>query len=129
MTHDPYGQAPGDDQGPGEPQQSGWNPPPYGRQPGYGQQYPYPQPKQDDKALAALIVSIAGWFLCPFVLHVVGLVLANQSLKAIRESGGWLTGEGMANAARIISIISIAVGAIGIALLLLFFLFASVSVA
>jgi hypothetical protein len=124
MTHDPYGQNPGDDQERERPhEQPDEQPPPYEQQPpppGYGQPYPYPHPKQDDKALAALIVAIAGWFVCPFVLHIVGLVLANQSLQAIRESNGWLTGEGMANAARIISIVGIVLGAFFIALLVLF---------
>ena len=129
MTHDPYGHDPGNDQEREHPNQQprGQTPSygqptgqPPGQPPGYGQPYPYPQPKQDDKALAALIVAIAGWFVCPFVLHIVGLVLANQSLQAIRESNGWLTGEGMANAARIISIIGIVVGAVAIVLLLIF---------
>jgi hypothetical protein len=135
MTHDPYGQNPGDDQERESPDQQSWGRPPPpssqpptpagydqppGPPPGYGQPYPYPHPKQDDKALAALIVAIAGWFVCPFVLHIVGLVLANQSLQAIRESNGWLTGEGMANAARIISIVGIVLGAVFIALLVLF---------
>jgi hypothetical protein len=141
MTHDPYGQNPGDDQERERPDEQPWGqpppyeqpPPPYSQPPtppgydppqttppGYGQPYPYPHPKQDDKALAALIVAIAGWFVCPFVLHIVGLVLANQSLQAIRESNGWLTGEGMANAARIISIVGIVLGAFFIALLVLF---------
>lgn len=131
MTRDPYGQNPGDDQERERSDQQSWGQPPsYGQPPpsgqppttppGYGQPYPYPHPKQDDKALAALIVAIAGWFVCPFVLHIVGLVLANQSLQAIRESNGWLTGEGMANAARIISIVGIALGAVFIALLMLF---------
>jgi hypothetical protein len=129
MTHDPYGQNPGDDQERERPNQQPWDqPPPYDQPAGagqppepppeYGQPYPYPQ--QDDKALAALILSIAAWMVCPFVLHIVSLVLANQSLQAIRESNGWLTGEGMANAARIISIVGVALGAASIALLVLF---------
>ena len=147
MTHDPHSPDPGDDQEPERPNERSWgeppdygqpaepppgygqppdhgHPPDYGQPaeppPGYGQPYPYPHPKQDDKALAALIVAIAGWFVCPFVLHIVGLVLANQSLQAIRESNGWLTGEGMANAARIISIVGVVLGAVFIALLVLF---------
>lgn len=139
MTHDPYGQNPGDDQErerpneqPGGQPPTHEQPPPYSQPPtppaydqlltpppGYGQPYPYPQPKQDDKALAALILSIAAWAVCPFVLHIVALVLANQSLAAIRESNGWLTGEGMANAAKIISIIGIWFGVIVIMLLVL----------
>jgi hypothetical protein len=117
MTHDPYGQNPGDDQERERPNEQPRGQPPTYEQPpqysqpptpdydqsltpppGYGQPYPYPQPKQDDKALAALILSVAAWAVCPFVLHIVALVLANQSLEAIRESNGWLTGAGAVSA-------------------------------
>lgn len=132
MTQDPYGRPPdeGDDsrrppepppaESPGPDQQAGWGqipgygPPPAGYPPGYGA--PYPQPKQDDRALWALILALLGWIMCPVVAHIVALVLANQSLRAIRESNGWLTGEGMANAARIISIVALAFFAFGIVL-------------
>jgi hypothetical protein len=132
MTQDPYGRPPdgGDDSrrppepppapSPGPDQQAGWgqipgySPPPAGYPPGYGA--PYPQPKQDDRALWALILALLGWIMCPVVAHIVALVLANQSLRAIRESNGWLTGEGMANAARIISIVALAFFAFGIVL-------------
>ncbi len=114
MTHDPYAQQPGDD----EPRDYS-NQPDWGQQPSpHGQQYPYPQPQQDGKALTALILAIVGLFVCPIVLNVIALVLANQSLRAIRASNGWLTGEGMANAARIISIIALALVAIGILILI-----------
>lgn len=116
MTQDPYGQPPGrDDEPRGWPdqprEQPGYgHPPGYGQPPaGYPQAYgpPYPQPKQDDRALWALILALLGWIMCPVVAHIVALVLANQSLQAIRESNGWLTGEGMANAARIIAIVGL----------------------
>lgn len=123
MTQDPYGQRPRDGDEPGRwPEQpreqsdeqpvegrpeAAWpgQPPPAGQPPAYGP--PYPQPKQDDRALWALILALLGWIMCPVVAHIVALVLANQSLRAIRESNGWLTGEGMANAARIVAIVGL----------------------
>ncbi len=85
--------------------------------------YAYPPPGQapqtDSKAVWALVCAIGGFFLCPVVLHVAGWVLANQSLEAIAASNGWLTGDGMAKAAKILSIIGLVLSALG----LLFFLF------
>jgi hypothetical protein len=96
----------------------------------YAQQQPYPPypygtaapvaPPTDDKAVWALVSAIAGFFLCPIVLHIVGWVLASSSLAAIRASGGTLGGDGMAKAARIISIIGLVLYG-GLILLVVFF--------
>lgn len=74
---------------------------------GPAEDYPYRAPKLDDRALWALLLATLGWIICPVVAHILALVLANQSLAAIRTSGGWLTGEGMATAARVIAIIGL----------------------
>lgn len=86
-------------------------------------EHPYPAPKQDDRALWALLLSIFGWIICPVLAHILALVLANQSLTAIRRSGGWLTGEGMANAARIIAIIGLALSVVALLLVVLGLIF------
>jgi len=75
--------------------------------------YP-PAPETDQKAIWALVSAIAGFFLCPVVLHIVGWVLANQSLEAIRASQGQLTGDGLAKAARILSIIGLVLSVLGV---------------
>jgi hypothetical protein len=80
--------------------------PPTGYQ-AYAYGYPVQPTRTDDKAVWALVSSIAGFFLCPIVLHVVGWVLANQSLRSIRESRGTLTGDGLAKLARILGIIGV----------------------
>lgn len=77
--------------------------------------YPYPAPKQDSRALTALLLAVFGWIICPVLAHILALVLANQSLAAIRTSGGWLTGEGMASAARIIAIIGLSLTLLALA--------------
>lgn len=69
--------------------------------------HPYRAPKQNSKALVALLLAVFGWIICPVLAHILALVLANQALDEIRRSDGWLTGEGMANAARIIAIIGL----------------------
>lgn len=75
---------------------------------------PAPAPETDQKAIWALVSSIAGFFICPIVLHIVGWVLANQSLETIRASQGRLTGDGLAKAARILAIVGLVLSAIGV---------------
>lgn len=78
--------------------------------------YPYPPnpaPKTDDKAIWALVSAIFGFILCPVVLHILGWVLANQSLANIAASQGQLTGDGIAKAAKIVSIIGLVLSALG----------------
>lgn len=86
---------------------------------GYG--YPPVQQRTDDKAIWALVSSIAGFVLCPFVLHIVGWVLANQSLRSIRESQGALRGEGVAKTARVLGIVGVVLSALGLIAAVLFF--------
>jgi len=88
-------------------------------QQGYG--YPPAAPPTDDKATWALISSIAGFILCPIVLHIVGWVLANQSLQRIRSSRGALGGEGIAKVARVLGIIGVVLYGVGILLAILAF--------
>jgi uncharacterized membrane protein YphA (DoxX/SURF4 family) len=104
---------------------SGYPPSPYPAAaapypPSYG---PTP-PRTDDKAVWSLVSAIAGFVLCPLVLHVVGLVLANQSLRDIRSSGGRLGGEGLASTARILSIVGLVLYGAALVLGLLFLLIA-----
>ena len=77
----------------------------------YGYQ---PVPETDTKAIWALVASIAGFVVCPVVLHIVGWVLANQSLETIRASQGRLTGDGLAKAAKILAIVGLVLSALGI---------------
>lgn len=104
---------------------------PYGTVGGYAAPYPYAgaptaAAPTEDKAVWALVSAIAGWFVCPILL-VVGWVLANQSLDTIRSSGGAYGGEGMAKAARIVSIIGVALWAAAIVFGLFFLLVATLS--
>ena len=82
-----------------------------------------PPPETDSKAIWALVSAIAGFVLCPVILHVVGWVLANQSLESIRASQGRLTGDGLAKAARILSIVGLVLSVIGLAFFLVLVVF------
>ncbi len=66
------------------------------------------------------MLGIAGFVLCPILPHIAGWILANQSLAAIEASGGWLTGEGMAKAGKVLSIVGLALYGIGIIVGLVF---------
>lgn len=93
-------------------------PGPYGVQPPVGSVYPAPYgqagypaqsaPTQSNDAVVALVLSIASWVICPVVLAVIALVFAGKAKRAIEASGGWITGEGMVTAAKVISWINIA---------------------
>ena len=108
-----YGQPGGPQQPPGygpgaqEPQ-------PYAQQYGYGQPgYGYPPgPQTEGMATAALVIAIAGFFICPPVGAIVALVLANNAKQRIEASGGRLSGLEQARAARIIAIIELVLTAI-----------------
>ena len=106
------GQPGGDEQPPGSgpppqpqpaAQQSGWGPPGYGVPPG---------PPTEGMAVAALVVAIVGFFVCPPVGAIVALVLANNAKQRIEASGGRLSGLEQARAARIIAIIELVLTAI-----------------
>ena len=54
-----------------------------------------------------LVLAIVSWVAFPVIPAIVALVLASKATKEIRASNGWLTGEGMALAAKIMSWINI----------------------
>jgi hypothetical protein len=98
---------------PQPPQQ--WGPPP---QPGVSG---YAPPRTDGTAIAALILAIVSWIVCPIIAAVVALVLAHVAGNKIDASGGRLTGTGVVRAAQIIAWIHIALATavmVGIAIAL-----------
>ena len=65
-------------------------PPPYG----YGQ-VPAVQ-RTSGKAVASLVLGIAGWLVAPFVLSVLGIIFGAMARKEIANDPG-VGGRGMAN--------------------------------
>jgi uncharacterized protein DUF4190 len=76
------------------------------------QQVRYGAAPTDGNATGALVCSILSFVVCPVVLAIVGLVLASSAKKKIAASGGAIGGEGLANAATVISIINLALSAL-----------------
>jgi hypothetical protein len=88
---------------------------PAAQQYGYGQPAwptPAPGPPTEGMAVAALVIAIVGFFVCPPVGAIVALVLANSARQRIEASGGRLSGLEQARAARIIAIIELVLTAI-----------------
>jgi len=110
----------------------GYRPPPlYGPPPGGfgnpppGSYLPYPPPqyggyprqaRTDGTAIAALILSIASFVVCPIISAVIALVLIPGSRANIRRSGGTLEGESLLTAAKVISLIHLGLVAVAIAI-------------
>jgi hypothetical protein len=88
---------------------------PAAQQYGYGQPaWPTPAagPPTEGMAVAALVIAIVGFFVCPPAGAIVALVLANSAKQRIEASGGRLSGLEQARAARIIAIIELVLTAI-----------------
>lgn len=58
-------------------------------------------------AIAALVLAIASWVVCPIVFAIVALVFASLGQKEIAASGGTRHGSELVTAARIVAWINI----------------------
>jgi hypothetical protein len=85
-----------------------WGPPPG---PSGYQQYGYPgyagPRKTEGNAIAALVLAICAFIVCPLIPAVVALFLASSAKRNIDASNGALDGESLVTAARIIAWINI----------------------
>ena len=86
-------------------------------------QWGAPPQQQSGAAIAALILGICGFVVCPFVCSVAAVVLAQRAYDEIDHSGGRLTGRGLAQAGQILGYIGLALCLVGLLLFgaLLFF--------
>lgn len=82
---------------------------------GHGQQYqqhPPPMPRDSGKATASLVLGVCGLAgllaCCPLIMPILAVVLGGQAQREIRESNGWVRGEGQAKAGVILGWIGIA---------------------
>ncbi|MCU0936918.1 MAG: hypothetical protein MUF66_12870 [Gammaproteobacteria bacterium] len=89
--------------------------PPTGYPPQGYQAVGYPAaPQSDSKAVIGLVLAIASWLVCPFILAIIALVLAGQSNRAIAASGGRLEGTSMNTATKVIAWINIVLSILGL---------------
>jgi hypothetical protein len=74
-------------------------------------------PATEGTAVAALVLSIASFVICPVIPAVVALVLASQAKGKINRSGGRVGGQGLVTAATIIAWINIGLAVAVVALI------------
>ncbi len=63
--------------------------------------------RTEGNAIAALVLSIVSFVVCPLIPAIVALFLASTAKRNIDASGGMLDGASMVTAARVISWINI----------------------
>lgn len=80
--------------------------------PGYGRQ-------SSSLAVISLIAGIASYFIVPVLGALVAVITGGMAKKEILQSGGRISGFGMANWGIILGWINIAIGLIGICVFLL----------
>ena len=119
-TGPPTGESPGWPPPPPPPPQQPtqqWGPPPG---PSAYQQYGYPgyagPRKTEGNAIAAFVLSICAFIVCPLIPAIVALFLASSAKRNIDASNGALDGAGLVSAARIIAWINIGFVVLGIVL-------------
>jgi hypothetical protein len=64
--------------------------------------------------VVSLVLAIGSFVLCPVILAIAALVVASSADREIKASNGWITGDGIVKAAKIIAWINIAITIVGI---------------
>lgn len=100
-------------------------PPPPGP-PNYGYP-PQPVPQTSSDAVIAFVLSLLSWATCPVVLAIISLVFASKARNAIDASGGWVTGDGLVTASKVISWVNIIVFGLGGLLFAIFIVVAAMT--
>lgn len=67
-------------------------------------------------AIVSLVTGILGWTILPFIASIVAVVTGHLAKKEIRESGGQISGDGMALAGLILGYTMIGLAILGIIL-------------
>ena len=71
------------------------------------------------KAVAALVLGVAGFFVFPIVCSILAIVFGRQAREEIRRDPR-LSGDGLAQAGEILGWVGIALGVVALALFVLF---------
>jgi hypothetical protein len=92
-------------------------------------QQPYwggPPPTQTSGVgVAALVLGICGFVVCPFICSIVAIICGNLSLNEIDRSGGRIVGRDMAKAGLILGWVGVALCVIGALILAAFIIWAA----
>ncbi len=80
-----------------------------------------PAVKTSGLAIASLVCSIAGLFMCLFIGQILGIVLGYKARREIKEAAGALEGDGLASAGIIIGWVGIAIDIVIVLMIALVF--------
>jgi len=72
------------------------------------------------KAIFSLVAGIASWFFCPGLASLLAVITGHMAKGEIRNSGGYVTGDGLATVGLILGYLNIALSLMGICLSILF---------
>ena len=92
--------------------------------PAYPPAYPPAVPQTSTMAIVSLVSGIASWLVLPTIGAVVAVVTGHMARNEIRQSGGQLTGDGLATAGLVLGYLQIGLTALGMCLLACIFVFA-----
>jgi hypothetical protein len=70
-------------------------------------------------AIVSLITGILSWVVLPVVGAIAAVITGHLAKKEIRESGGWLTGDGMATAGLVLGYVHLALAVVGLCIMLI----------
>jgi hypothetical protein len=73
--------------------------------------------RTESSAVASLVLGIAGFFVCPLVLHILPIIFGNQAQTRIRQDPT-LDGEGLARAGVILGWIGVGLAGVFIVFVL-----------
>ena len=93
------------------PQQQGYYPPPQG----------YYPPQTSGTAIFSLVAGIVSWFLCPGMGSIAAIISGHMAKGQIRDSGGRLTGSGMATVGLVLGYGQVAIGCLVLCIYLVLF--------
>lgn len=73
-------------------------------------------PQTSTMATVSLVTGIASWVIVPLIGAIVAVITGHMARKEIRESGGQLTGDGLATAGLVLGYLQLGVTVLGVCL-------------
>jgi hypothetical protein len=70
-------------------------------------------------AIVSLITGILAWVMFPIVGAIVAVITGHTAKKEIAESGGWLTGDGLATAGLVLGYVHLGFSVLGLCIVLI----------
>jgi hypothetical protein len=81
----------------------------------------YQQPKQTSSlAIVSMVSGIVCWFILPLLGAIVAVITGHMAKREIRDSGGLLTGDGMATAGLALGYLHLVLSVCGLCLAIFF---------